>query len=350
MAYDIKGTTYNLVGDNRFKIEGFTYPSDLMDPTAKYGGNYVMFRINVHQDSFLTNPAKYNAGGFFAPGELPPSKRGEVAGLSEKQLVTAAGVGAAVTAAGGVKAFGSGSVESAVGAAAVGVAITATAVNTLGSLKKEYKTQKTAIALYMPGDLAVKYGAAWEETSFDSTMQAIGVGTAVVEAAMQKSTAPLKGAGSAITAAALATPGMGQVAGKSSGTAANPKKEQLFKNVDYRTFTFSYQFFPRSADEAQSVLNIIRQFKLHMHPEFRDPGTNFLYIYPSEFDITYYTNGHENTALHKHTSCVLTDLSISYAPQGTFTAFNTGVPTQINVQMTFKELAIITKEDILQGY
>ena len=342
---------YNLIGDNRFKIEGFTYPADLMDPTAKYGGNYMMFRINVHQDSFLTNPAKYNSrGGFFSPGELPPSKRGEVAGLSEKQLQGAAVVGAALTAAGGAKAFGTGSVESAVGAAAVGVALTATAVNTLGSLKKEYKTQKVAIALYMPGDLAVKYGAAWEETSFDSTMQAIGAATAVVEAAKQKSKTPLKGAESAITAAALATPGVGQLAGKSSGTAANPKKEQLFKNVDFRTFTFSYQFFPRSASEAQAVKNIIRQFKLHMHPEFRDPGTNFLYIYPSEFDIVYYNNGRENPNLHKHTSCVLTDMNITYAPQGIFTSFEDGMPSQINVQLTFKELAILTKEDIVQGY
>jgi hypothetical protein len=54
--------------------------------------------------------------------------------------------------------------------------------------------------------------------------------------------------------------------------------------------------------------------------------------------------------IHRHTSCVLTDLSISYSPQGVFTTFDDGMPTQINVQMTFKELATLSKETIKDGY
>jgi hypothetical protein len=134
-----------------------------------------------------------------------------------------------------------------------------------------------------------------------------------------------------------------------SGLAANPKKEQVFKNVDFRTFTFDYTFSPRSASEAAAVKKIINTFKLHMHPEYKDLN-NFVFIYPSEFDIYYYQGGTENLNLHRHTSCVLKDLSVNYTPNGAFNTFEGGMPTQINVTLTFLELAILTKAQIQDNF
>jgi hypothetical protein len=131
--------------------------------------------------------------------------------------------------------------------------------------------------------------------------------------------------------------------------AANPKKEQIFNGVKYRDFSLNYKFYPRSAEEANNVREIIKTFKLHMHPEFKD-AFNFLYIYPSEFDIFYYNNGVENLNLHRHTSVVLTDLSVTYAPNGLYSAFDDGMPTQINIEMSFRELALLTKDNILDGF
>ena len=85
-----------------------------------------------------------------------------------------------------------------------------------------------------------------------------------------------------------------------------------------------------------------------MHPEFKDDG-NWLYIYPSEFDVYYYHGAKENRNIHKHTSCVLTGMNINYTPQGQFTTFANGMPTQINVALTFKELALLTKDKIKDG-
>jgi hypothetical protein len=95
-------------------------------------------------------------------------------------------------------------------------------------------------------------------------------------------------------------------------------------------------------------MNIINEFKLHMHPEFKD-SNKFLYIYPSEFDISYYTNGSENLHLHRHTSCVLTELAINYTPNAAFTTFENGMPTQINVTMNFRELSLMDKDKIMEG-
>ena len=85
-----------------------------------------------------------------------------------------------------------------------------------------------------------------------------------------------------------------------------------------------------------------------MHPEFKD-ANNFLYIYPSEFDISYYQNGEENPNLHRHTSCVLQEMNVNYTPNGTFTTFPNGMPTQINVTLGFRELALLTKDKIKDG-
>ena len=95
-------------------------------------------------------------------------------------------------------------------------------------------------------------------------------------------------------------------------------------------------------------MNIIQEFKYHMHPEFKD-ANNFVYIYPSEFDIIYYSNGKENKNLHRHTSCVLTEVNVNYTPNGLFTTFPDGQPTQINVTLSFRELALLTKDKIKDG-
>ena len=76
---------------------------------------------------------------------------------------------------------------------------------------------------------------------------------------------------------------------------------------------------------------------------------NYVWIYPSEFDIIYYTGGKENLNLHKHTSCVLTDMQVNYTPNGNFSVFDNGMPTQINLSMSFKELQLASKETIGQS-
>jgi hypothetical protein len=39
-------------------------------------------------------------------------------------------------------------------------------------------------------------------------------------------------------------------------------------------------------------------------------------------------------------------MTVNYSPQGQFTTFENGMPTQINITMSFKELALLTKEKI----
>jgi hypothetical protein len=41
---------------------------------------------------------------------------------------------------------------------------------------------------------------------------------------------------------------------------------------------------------------------------------------------------------------------VNYTPNAMFNTFDDGMPTQINVQLTFKELDILTKQQIEDGF
>jgi len=343
--------TPNVFGRNAtYEVNNYMYPSDLMAPDGRYGGNYAIFYINVVEDSKLFDDKSVQTVNDLTPrdsGDLDAMK------LTNNQLIGAnAAVNTLAGLVGGSIAFGKGLTGAAKGAAlanvgTVGVGVAATLAP---DTKRAKKRLKTAIALHIPNQLSIRYGMQWSEDDTAALAMAAAGGSEIMKALDEGgNTKDVTDVGAAIIANIALSKGPQAAANsKALGLAANPKKEQIFKGVDFRTFAFDYQFYPRSPEEAQNVLNIIEQFKYHMHPEFKDTN-NFIYVYPSEFDVFYYQGGNENLNLHRHTSCVLTEMNINYTPNGSFTAFANGMPTQINVTLAFRELALLSKEKIKDG-
>ena len=337
---------------SKYSIDQFQYPSDLMSATQEYGGNYVIFYINIANDSKLLAD-----GTVELVPDASTADQGSLVGLATRSGTGAAGaIGTAAVPAGlaaaGAALAGNTGTAAFTGALAIGgaAAISSQTANFTGKTKRI----KTAIALHVPNNLSTTYGINYDEE--DLALFATGIAAAGATAALAKTTKAtaksdvadlVKQLSPAAAAGALTATGNGGLS-KLTGLAPNPRKEQIFKGVKFRTFQFDYEFFPRDAQESLNVLNLIYQFKLHMHPEFKD-ANEFLYIYPSEFDISYYNNGSENMNLNRHTSCVLTDMTVNYSPQGQFTTFAGGMPTQINVTLQFMELATLTKEKIQDG-
>ncbi len=345
-------TTRRTFNANKYKIDQLSYPIDLMSP--QYGGNYAVFYINVADDSRLN--VKENTV------ELDPTTESRMRGSLVAKNLSVAGLAGSVAgltvlegASGGVKKGGmkgakAGAVEALpeAGINAIGVAV---AGSLAPNASRSQRRLKTAIALHVPNQLSVRYGTMWSEVDTAAIQAVADAGGALAEAMsnpanMKKSLA----SGGAVVREAAANlaltklPNAGAVSA-ALGIAANPKKEQTFQGVEFRKFTFDYQFFPRDEFEAENVLNIIHQFKLHMHPEFKSE-LNYVWIYPSEFDIIYYTNGGENLNVHRHTSCILENMTVNYTPNGSFSVFANGMPTQINISLDFKELQLASKETI----
>ena len=347
--YKERGTAEAFKEDS-YTIGQLVYPSDIHSNKNEYGTNFVVFYINVLEASRMVPMDKSN----FVDEKLVPARlRGDTVNIKNPVAgATLAGVGGAAGALASGTAAVSGFLDKgllgalknlAIPAALAGAnAIGAEVISGMseGKMKRETKRLKQVISLHVPTELNVTYGMSYDQDVETSSEQLAMAGA---------SPEILNAAGSGAAVLALNKGSAKNVLSGASGMSANPKKENLFKSVEFRGFQFSYQFFPRNADESQKIKEIIRMFKFHMHPEYKD-SNGFLFLYPSEFDISYYVNGKENLNLHRHTSCVLTAMNVYYTPNQNFNTFPDGTPTQINMSLTFKELAILTKSEINDGF
>lgn len=209
------------------------------------------------------------------------------------------------------------------------------------------KRLMAAITLYVPNMLSNSYSVSWQEEDLSTGailddiagMISNPLGTSTGSSANSQS-----GIGLAATVGLKKTiDSLSYVQKATRVTAGNAKAEQLFKGVDFRTFSYDYDFSPRSEAEAEAVLSIIRMFRHHMLPEYADKGS-YMFIYPSEFEIKYFKEDKENTYLEKQMTAVLTNCNVNYTPNGQFNTFPNGMPTQIRLQLQFKELGLATKQ------
>jgi len=131
----------------------------------------------------------------------------------------------------------------------------------------------------------------------------------------------------------------------------NPRIEVLFKNTLQRTFQFDFLFAPSNKDETFAMEQIIRTLRFHAAPEYSNSFGSFVYIPPSEFDITFFNRGFENRSIPRINTCALTKISVDYAPQGVYSVFrDTGSPVSCRMQVEFRELEVNSKLRILQGF
>lgn len=157
----------------------------------------------------------------------------------------------------------------------------------------------------------------------------------------------------------LGTGSIGENISRSMAVTTNPFKEQLFRNMGFRTFAFDYVFLPKSKNEALMVRNIVNTFKYYMHPGM-NPANPYWLTYPAEFDISFHSYGQPNEYLHKISSCVLTNLDVDFGSDNDFMTFKpdedangvtrTGYPTEITLKLQFTELEVLTRNRVGEGY
>jgi len=147
--------------------------------------------------------------------------------------------------------------------------------------------------------------------------------------------------------------GVEQLTKKAFGNADNPYMEVLFDSMSLRTFTYNFNFAPRNEQEADECQRIIQLFRFHMAPELR-PGVNRYLGLPSQFDIHYMFlskmgKTYENNFYNRIATCVLQDCKVNYTPNGV-KSFEDGGPTAMTMSLTFKEIELLTKDKIAEGF
>ena len=131
---------------------------------------------------------------------------------------------------------------------------------------------------------------------------------------------------------------------RATGQVLNPNLELLFNGVNLRVFPFTFEFFPRNRNEAVEVRNIIKALKYSMLPSKNGSEGVFISA-PYVFQLEYMKGNKKHPFLNHFLPMALTNMSVSYTGSNTYSTFYDGSPTHIRMDVVFKELNPIYKED-----
>ena len=183
-----------------------------------------------------------------------------------------------------------------------------------------------------------------------------------------------------------------------AGVAKSGRLEMLFNRMSRRVFSYTFTFVPKSQAESLIIQRIIFLFKSSMHPEYADlsnipggaAGKKFFtqnattaaakaavpqggerfsvpdaskfasgrnLLIPNTFDIEYHMLAGKNNYMNKISTCYLESLNVTYGGDK-FRAydvqegiFGDGAPPQnITLALGFKEMEILTREAIHEGF
>ena len=149
------------------------------------------------------------------------------------------------------------------------------------------------------------------------------------------------------------------------GAVINPRLEKLFKQKDFRNFSFVWEFYPRNKIEVDTIRDIIETFRYHAHPATSENSgseesnqTQIILRTPAEFEIRFLSSDPnvnnvgftENEYLPKIGRCSLNSISIDYTPNSIFSTFKDNSPTAITMTLSFSEMGQLTRETVDKGF
>jgi len=189
-----------------------------------------------------------------------------------------------------------------------------------------------SISLYIPDTVNFTYNAQYENTSLATAAQQTPLVSAVLKPVVQN----------------LRQNDALKLLLRSQGYAFNPNLQLLFDGINFRDYQMAFTFTPYSKQEAQTVAKIIEMFKKHSAPRLGTAGGMF-FIPPSIFEPKFYFNGRENRKINRIAKSVIMSVDVNYAPNG-FSTYDDGAPVQTQLTINFKEIELITRDKIEQGY
>ena len=357
------GTPVSSLDSNPLSFGTYQFPKDVFENQQL--GHYMVFYVNQ------TNRSKY----YYGEGNPYDGMDNE-----EQQEYDAAAVGIKSYGYNGLKSYANrikvaknkiSSANYATGGREPNLAKSdrnSAALQGFSSARKTTTRISDSIALYLPANVTETTSASYEDTptgtlGVASTQIIAGVtafelkefekiGKIGGQALSTISQEILKNLGGAFVEALTGSEGAIPLANKVFGRADNPFVEVFFNAMNVRTFQYNFNFAPRNESETDEIQQIIQLFRFHMAPELQE--NNRYLTLPSEFDIHYMfkaNNGqsYENDYYGRIGTCVLENVTTNFTPNGV-KSFANGAPTQITMNLTFRETETLTKEKINQGY
>ena len=128
---------------------------------------------------------------------------------------------------------------------------------------------------------------------------------------------------------------------RATGFIANPNAELLFQGPVLRDFGFQYLMVARSKEEGDQIRKIIRWFKQGAAPKYRNQA---LLGTPDIFSLEYKTPGNPDI-MNKFNDLALRTITVDYAPDGFWSAYEDSQPVAVRMSLQFTELKPVYDED-----
>lgn len=152
----------------------------------------------------------------------------------------------------------------------------------------------------------------------------------------------------------------GKINDLAEGRAVNPMDEVLLDGVDFREFTFNYDFNPTSKDEAIEVGKIINTFRRATLPntapfhinsktqkvttaEDKDGINMHFYNYPNKFQVSF--EGPIQHHVDGFLTMVCKNVEIDHDGGQKLSTFYTGQPVRTTMTLTMQEVIILTQQN-----
>ncbi len=152
-----------------------------------------------------------------------------------------------------------------------------------------------------------------------------------------------------------------------AGKILNPYKEQIFRGIGMRNFSFTWKLVPRNESEQIKIDNIIKALRYYALPNYSgtsafegEEGNTFNELsdrwlsVPRIFRLNWVYNeaNNEIKTLPKIKPCVLTNISVNYTPDGVWATHYSNklgpAPIAYNLELQFKETEIITGAEVTE--
>lgn len=227
------------------------------------------------------------------------------------------------------------------------------------------RTNGDTVALYVPDTVNVQYASRYEDVSLTNSL---GKPLFLTEGIASVADAWSQGKGvSGVLSNLVNDPyarttvlggidsvlktNLAQFGLSALGLAFNPQLQVLFSSIGFRQFQFYFLLAPKNNAESAAIQNIIKTFKYASAPEFKEgvvTDSIFLKV-PDTFEIKFLFNGEENLNINRIGECVLESIDVDYSPNG-WSSFNDGSAVQTLLTLQFKEIFIIDKNRVNEGY
>ena len=231
------------------------------------------------------------------------------------------------------------------------------------------KRLDTAIAMYMPQQLQTQYAANYTDPEISGIATAVG---SIAERLTNGGKITLEGIAKTIQSDvvsdvekrillktlggldALGVTGAREAVEISTGEIIADRMELSFKGVARRPFQYTFKMIPRNSREAEEIRKIIFAFKSNMLPEMIKGMDRDTMNIPNTFNIQYMYKGKENDYVHRVSECFLDNMQVSYGGDRYKTfephADDGAPPVETTMTLAFKEIEVMSRERIFEGY